>query len=123
MDGMRSVLVEFCMDRNEYSYCYHFLKVCAYFEVIDLEMCPNSLLLQIRLIILVCNHKKHVEGACNLILHLSSSQSRISLWLLLNFEGCPSSPLSRTYQQMMCLCGGSLPSLMNAGWTKMFSTP
>ena len=27
MDGMRSVLVEFCVDGNEYSYCYHFSKV------------------------------------------------------------------------------------------------
>ena len=27
MDGMRSVLVKFCMDRNKYSQCYHFSKV------------------------------------------------------------------------------------------------
>ena len=27
MGGMRSVLVEFCMDGNEHSYCYHFSKV------------------------------------------------------------------------------------------------
>ncbi|KIJ93310.1 hypothetical protein K443DRAFT_80373, partial [Laccaria amethystina LaAM-08-1] len=53
MGGMRSVLVEFCMDGNEYSYCYHFSKI--------------------RLIILICNHEKHVESAHDLMFHLSSS--------------------------------------------------
>jgi len=32
-------------------------------------------------------------------------------------------PLSMAYQQMMCHCGGLLPSLVNAGWTKMSSMP
>ncbi|KAF8805823.1 hypothetical protein BYT27DRAFT_7103594, partial [Phlegmacium glaucopus] len=59
-EGMRSVLVEFCMGGDEYGYCYHFRKI--------------------RSIVLVCNHKNHVESVRNLILHLLSAYfSEISL--------------------------------------------
>ena len=71
--GMRSVLVEFCTDGNQYSHCYHFSKVYTCTKVVHTKPHSNTLLPQIRLIILICNHKKHVESAHDLISHLSSS--------------------------------------------------
>jgi len=42
-------------------------------ELVHMQPHPDTLRPQIRLIILICNHKKHVESAQDLIFHLSSN--------------------------------------------------